>query len=146
MTAKDATAVLPSITGGSLSAKRFYALLAAVFCSAALYSEEWARPDLVAKVESGELNEAEVSWWGFDAEDSTRFLKAALSSKAGKVVVDRREGPWYTLPLEGRSDLTLVIPEGVVLCAKRGAYRKIGECLLKFLSVRIKGHTLRKRG
>ena len=134
MTAKDAAAVIPSITGGCSSTKRFYALLAAVFCSAALYSEEWARPDLVAKVESGELNEAEVSWWGFDAEDSTRFLKAAISSKAGKVVVDRREGPWYTLPLEGRSDLTFVIPEGVVLCAKRGGYSKIGDCLLKFTS------------
>ena len=99
MTAKDAAAVLPSITAGRSLAKRFYALLAAVFCSATLYSEEWARPDLVAKVASGELKEAEVSWWGFDAEDSTRFLKAAISSKAGKVVVDRREGPWYTRPL-----------------------------------------------
>lgn len=134
MTAKDATAVPSSIAGGLLSAKGFYALLTTVFCSAALYSAEWARPDLVAKVESGELKEAEVSWWGFDAEDSTRFLKAAISSKAGKVVVDRQEGPWYTLPLEGRSDITLVIPEGVVLCAKRGAYRKIGDSLLKFSS------------
>ena len=73
-------------------------------------------------------------------------VKGEGEKRTGKQVVDRREGPWYTLPLEGRSDLTLVIPEGVVLCAKRGAYRKIGECLLKFSSVRIKGHTLRKRG
>ena len=53
-------------------------------------------------------------------------VKGEGEKRTGKQVVDRREGPWYTLPLEGRSDLTLVIPEGVVLCAKRGAYRKIG--------------------
>lgn len=113
---------------------RFLAAVAAVLFSVASSATEWARPDLVAKVASGELKEAEVSWWGFDAKDSTRFLRAALASKAEKVTVDGQNGPWYTLPLDGRSDLTLVIPKGVVLCAKRGAFRKQGECLLKFSS------------
>ncbi len=93
----------------------------------------WARPDLVAKVESGELREANVSWWGWAREDSTRFITAALASKAAKVTLDRQEGPWTTLPLAGRSNLELVIPEGVTLLAKRGAFHGKSDNLLRFM-------------
>ena len=41
---------------------------------------DWARPDLIAKVASGEIREARVSWWGFDAKNSTKYLKAAIAS------------------------------------------------------------------
>ena len=93
---------------------------------------QWARPDLVAKVASGEVCEAEVSWWGFDQKDSTRYIQAALDSKARKIVLDKRESAWITRPLVGRSNLTLVIPEGVELCAKRGEYRNTHDMMLMF--------------
>ena len=93
---------------------------------------QWARPDLVAKVASGEVCEAEVSWWGFDQKDSTRYIQAALDSKARKIVLDKRESSWITRPLVGRSNLTLVIPEGVELCAKRGEYRNTHDMMLMF--------------
>ncbi len=90
----------------------------------------WAKPELVAAVEKGERKEALVSWWGFDREDSTRFLRAAINSKAAKVMLDRQAGAWMTRQLRARSNLELVIPEGVELVAKRGCFRAQGDTLL----------------
>ena len=56
-------------------------------CSVSV-SAEWARPDLVAKVASGELREARASWWGFDAADSTAYVQAAINSGAAKLIVE----------------------------------------------------------
>ena len=50
-------------------------------CSVSV-SAEWARPDLVAKVASGELREARASWWGVDAADSTAYLQAGMKGGA----------------------------------------------------------------
>ena len=93
---------------------------------------KWARPDLVEKVARGELAEAEVSWWGYDGADATPYIQAALSSKASKVTLDRREGPWFARPLFGRSNLTFIVPEGVTLCAKRGEFHRQADALLRF--------------
>ncbi len=61
----------------------FFACLCALAASA-----EWARPDLVAKVASGELKEARASWWGFDKDDSTAYLQAAITSGVERLVVE----------------------------------------------------------
>ena len=103
-------------------------LMAALGATVAM-GAQWAHPDLVEKVARGELTEAEVSWWGYDGADATPYIQAALSSKARKVTLDKREGPWYARPLFGRSDLTLVVPEGVTLCAKRGEFRRQADFL-----------------
>lgn len=39
------------------------------------------QPDLVTKVAAGEIKEARASWWGFDPQDSTRFLQAAIDAR-----------------------------------------------------------------
>ena len=92
----------------------------------------WARPDLVARVESGELKKANVSWWGCNPDDSTAYLQAAINSKAQTVVVDPEVRIWPTMPLKGRSSLVLVVPEGVELKAKRGAFHHRNDYLIKF--------------
>ena len=46
-----------------------------------------------------------VSEFGFDENDSTRFLQAAIDSGAEKVVIDARH--WITEPLRGRSNQEL---------------------------------------
>ena len=92
---------------------------------------EWADPDLVAKVESGEITEANVSWWGYDATDATPFIRAAIASKARKLTLDGENRSWHTLPLQGRSNLTLIVPKGCELVAKRGEYHKDSSTLLK---------------
>ncbi len=90
------------------------------------------RPDLVAKVAAGELREARASWWGFDAEDSTRALQAALASGVPRLIVDKTPSPWVTLPLKGASNQTLVFEDGAEIRAKRGAYLGKGDCLLTY--------------
>ena len=101
------------------------------------------RPDLVEKVRSGELKEARASWWGFDREDATRFLQAAIDSKVPRLVIDRMEGPWTVLPLTGVSNQELFFEPGAEVRAKRGAYRGRGECLFRFpkcANVRLVGY------
>ena len=72
-----------------------------------------------------------VSDFGYDPEDSTRFLRQALESGAEKIVLDRQAGPWVTLPLKMRSNTELVFEPGVELLAKRGAYKALRDYLLE---------------
>ena len=90
-----------------------------------------SRPDLVERVAKGEIHEARVSWWGFDAEDSTRFLQAALDSGAKKVIVDKRASPWVTRPLFCRSAQEVFFEEGVEVLAKRGEFKDKADCLFR---------------
>ncbi|MBQ2631484.1 MAG: right-handed parallel beta-helix repeat-containing protein [Kiritimatiellae bacterium] len=88
--------------------------------SVALLRKGGARPEVV-----------KVSDFGFDAEDSTRFLQAALNSGARKVVVDKRESPWVTRPLFCKSSSQEVFfEEGVEVVAKRGEFKGRNDCLL----------------
>jgi hypothetical protein len=88
------------------------------------------QPEKVAQVIAGTLKEAKVSWWGFDMEDSTPFLKAAIDSKVPRLIVDRQSAPWITSPLLLHSDLELVFEEGTELLAKKGLFQGLGESLL----------------
>ena len=71
--------------------------------------------------------------FGFDPNDSTRFLQAALASGAAKIVVDRQTSDWVALPLKGGSNQTVVFEKGVVLRAKPGAYHGRADCLLSYI-------------
>ncbi|MBO5436464.1 MAG: hypothetical protein J6A23_02280, partial [Thermoguttaceae bacterium] len=73
---------------------------------------KWARPDLVQEVLDGKRTEAAASWWGFDAEDSTRFLQAALNSGVKKLTIDRQASEWIVRPLSGAGNLELVLQDG----------------------------------
>ena len=72
-----------------------------------------------------------VSDFGFDAEDSTRFLQAALDSGAKKVIVDKRASPWVTRPLFCRSEQEVFFEEGVEVLAKRGEFKDKADCLFR---------------
>ena len=78
------------------------------------------------------LRTVRVSDFGFDAEDSTRFVQAAFTSEVDVVVIDRRpEGPWHVRPLTlSRGNVEIRFEEGVELVAKRGEFRGIGDKLL----------------
>ena len=75
-----------------------------------------------------------VSSFGFDTDDSTRFLQAALDSDAAEILVDKMPSPWVTTPLIGRSDKRIQLEEGVEIVAKRGAFENTGAHLLDFTS------------
>lgn len=70
--------------------------------------------------------------FGFDPEDSTRFLQAALDSGFPRIIVDRKSGPWVTLPLKGSSNQEIVLEPGVEIRAKRGEFRNPCDCLMTF--------------
>lgn len=109
------------------------ALVSAFSCMGLAFSAlAEARPDLVERAKRGDLAEVRVSWWGFVKADSTRFIAAALSSGAKKVVFDRVAGPWQTLPLtvEGRNGIEIFFEPGVELVAKRGGFKDVRDALL----------------
>ena len=73
--------------------------------------------------------------FGFDPADSTRFLQAALSSGAKKIVVDRQASDWVTTSLTGAPNQTVVFERDVTLRAKQGAFHGRSDCLLVYVNV-----------
>ncbi len=114
--------------------KALSALLASVAISQIVAADcvGTPRPDLIAKAIAGEIAEARVSWWGFEAEDSTGFIQAALTSGVRRIVVDKMPSPWISRPLKGVSNLTLVFEAGAEVIAKKGEFMGTGDCLLSF--------------
>jgi len=104
----------------------------------------------VAEVQAGSETRAVVSWWGFDPEDSTEFLQAAIDSGAAQVVVPYAGAPWIVRPIKLRSNLELVFEPGVVVLAKPGEFKGKGDSLFSVsdasnISIRGYGATLRMR-
>lgn len=104
-------------------------LLGAANCGMA--EQKWAESAKVDAVAQGELKEANAAWWGFDAEDSTVYLQAALDSGAARIVVPAMETPWIVEPLFiNRDDVEVIFEAGAVLEAKRGAFLGRNDSLL----------------
>ena len=82
-----------------------------------------------ADVAAGKRAEARASWWGFDPADATVALQAAIHSGARTLIVEDMGAPWITDKLTLASDLKMVFEPGVVVQAKRGAFRGGGDCL-----------------
>ncbi|MFV1967508.1 MAG: hypothetical protein ACC628_18935, partial [Pirellulaceae bacterium] len=88
------------------------------------------KPEQVARVERGELKEAKASWWGFDSEDSTAALQAAINSRVPKLIVDNVGRPWITRPLFAVSNQQILFEKGVVVEAKKGEFKGGNDSLL----------------
>ena len=94
-----------------------------------------------------------VSDFGWNAEDSTQPVQAALDSGARRVIFDNVSGPWVVEPVVVRSNTDIVFEDGVELQAKKGAFLGRHDCLLSFIGVTnvtivgmgAKGGTLRMR-
>jgi len=126
-----------------------WTLAAAVLClsAAGARGDEAPRgedPAAVAEVEAGKRAEARASWWGFDPKEATKALQAAIDSKARKVVVENMGSPWIVDEVRLRGDLEIVFEPGVVVQAKRGAFKGTNASL--FRADRVKNLTLRGPG
>ena len=104
--------------------------------------------EMIDRAAAGELQEVKASWWGFDAEDSTKALQAAIDSGARKVVVENMGPPWIVTPIVLRSNQEIVFEKGVEVRAKRGEFRDENDTLfrgkgLEDLSLRGYGAVLR---
>jgi len=82
-----------------------------------------ANPQAVREVLAGKRTVANAAWWGFDGEDSTDSLQAAIRSGARRVVIPNMTKDWIVRPLQLAGNQELVIEDGVVITAKRGEYR-----------------------
>ncbi len=67
--------------------------------------------------------EAKASWWGFDKKDSTKCLQAAIDSGVKKLFIDNVGSPWITGPVFLKSKQEIVFEDGVVIQAKKGAFK-----------------------
>ena len=74
-------------------------------------------------------NVVKASSFGWNATNATKCLQAAFDSGAGKVVIDRQVGEWIIEPVFLRSNQEVVIEDGVVVRALKGAYRDPNDCL-----------------
>jgi hypothetical protein len=83
----------------------------------------------IDEVLSGKRKEAKAAWWGYDPVEATDALQAAINSGAEKVIVEDRGTPWIVDEIQLASDQEVVFEEGVVVRAKRGAFRGKGDCL-----------------
>lgn len=98
----------------------------------------------IAAVTAGTLKEARASWWGFDPEDSTAQLQAAINSGVPKLIVDKMPGPWIVTPISLVSNQEIIFEEGVEVIAKRGEFKAKGATL--FTAANRENITLRGYG
>ncbi len=91
-----------------------------------------------------------ASEWGFDAQDATEHLQAAIDSGARKVIVPYMGRPWIVRPIQLRSNLELEFQPGVLVLAKAGEFKGRGDSLFRAAdqsNIKIRGYgaTLRMR-
>ena len=84
-------------------------------------------PQAVREVLAGKRPIANAAWWGFDEEDSTDAIQAAINSLAKTVLVPDVGHDWYVRPINLVSNQTLRFEKGVVIAAKRGEYHGRGD-------------------
>ncbi len=107
-------------------------------------AQDLAQPQLVREVLAGTRDEARVSWWGFDAEDSTRFLQDAIQSKARKLIIDRQATPWITRHSRAKHQ-EIILEEGVELVAKKGEFDRKAIASCHFGDARTSPSVARRR-
>jgi len=86
-------------------------------------------PEAVQEVLSGKRTVANAAWWGFDKEDATEYLQAAISSGACKVVVPYMGDDWVVTPIKLVSKQEIVFEPGVVVRAKKGEFKGTGDSM-----------------
>lgn len=84
----------------------------------------------IEQVMAGEIKEAYASWWGFNEEDSTEALQAAINSGVPRLIVENLGKPWIVTPLTLVSNQEIIFQPGVVLLAKRGEYKDGNDTVL----------------
>lgn len=70
-------------------------------------------------------NGIKASTFGYNSSDATKALTAAINSRHSTIIVDKQAGDWVvgSLYLNGVRNKKIIFEQGVVLRAKRGAFR-----------------------
>ncbi len=107
-------------------------------------------PTAINEVTAGSRSDANAAWWGFDKEDATDAIQAAIDSGAKTVTIPYMGAPWIVRPITLRSNLELTFEPGVLVLAKKDEFKGRGDSLFtavgaQNLTVRGYGATLRMR-
>ncbi len=112
-------------------------------CLLALSASAAPNAAMIAKVKSGELKEARASWWGFNDDDATACLQAAIDSKVPKLIIDLPGKSWNVDPIRLVSNQEIVMEAGVQIVAKRNSFLDTSACLFTLTgleNVKIRGN------
>ncbi len=85
--------------------------------------------EMIDKTLAGEVTEAKASWWGFNEEDATQALQAAINSGVPKLIVENMDKPWIVTPISLVSDQEIVFEEGCEILARRGEFEGTNDSL-----------------
>ncbi|MCL4215650.1 MAG: right-handed parallel beta-helix repeat-containing protein [Candidatus Hydrogenedentes bacterium] len=88
-------------------------------------------PEAISAVKTGERNDANAAWWGFNSEDATEALQQAIDSGALKVTVPFMGAPWIVRPIKLRSDIDIIFEPGVEVVAKKDEFKGTGDSLFR---------------
>ncbi|NLO06873.1 MAG: right-handed parallel beta-helix repeat-containing protein [candidate division WS1 bacterium] len=123
--------------------KVFVIVTAALVMAAPLFAQQ-VNQEMIDQVAAGEIAEARASWWGFNPEDSTEALQAAINSGAAKLIVEDMGSPWIVTPIKLASDQEIIFEEGCEILAKRGEFKGRNDTL--FTASGVENVTLRGYG
>lgn len=98
-------------------------------CAVALTIGCWVTSPPIIAAQAEPAREVSAASWGFDADDATACLQAAIDSGGPRVVVPYMGADWIVRPIRLRGDLELVFEPGVVVLAKQGEFRGGGDSL-----------------
>ncbi len=84
----------------------------------------------IAEIKEGKRTEAKASWWGFDQENATACLQAAINSGVKKLIIDNTGSDWILDPVELIDNQEIVLAENVVLTARKGGYKGVRDTML----------------
>ncbi len=93
-----------------------------------LQAEDFSKE--LAEVKTGQRTEAKASWWGFDKENATKCLQAAINSGVKKLVIDNTGSDWILDPVELVDNQEIVLAENVILTARKGGYKDIRDAMI----------------
>lgn len=94
-----------------------------------LAAETTRNEQAIREVKAGQRKVAHAAWWGFQADESTEALQAAIDSGAEKVVVEKMAGPWIVNKIQLAGNQELWLEQGVVVEAKKGAFHGKSDAL-----------------
>ena len=100
--------------------------------------------EAIAEVQSGKRTDADAAWWGFDPEDATEGLQAAIDSGARRLIVPNMRADWIIRPIRLASNQEIIFERGTVVSAKRGEYRGKGDSM--FTAQDVENLTIRGYG
>ncbi|MFA9479405.1 hypothetical protein ACERK3_14035 [Phycisphaerales bacterium AB-hyl4] len=118
-------------------------VVVAISASAPAWALAEEDAQMIQKVEAGQVDTADASWWGFNEDDATDALQSAINSGAARVIVPDMGTPWMVREtIELASNQTVVFEEGVVVEAKEGRFHDRYD----FLFVAVETENLKLEG